>query len=365
VIIFRYLSKEVFNYFMAATILLLAVFVSNRLLHYLNIVDSGMLAAKALGYIVLLQIPHLLALLLPGSLFFGMLFAYGRLYLDSEMTALFACGFTRAKLVQITIFLGLMGSLLVALLMFWVNPMAQYQMDRLASNKTFSSLLFTLRPGQFQPLRSDGSVIFANTVANDHSSLTGLFMARAPQGGSQDWTILSADAAHKETRDGDRYVVAENGYQYQGSPGDDAMQVVRFHDYGLRVAIPEDHTPITDRKDFSMDQLFALAPHDLEAKAELQWRFSIPIATFILALMAVPLSRANPRQGKYSQLLPSLLVYIFYLNMLLIGASWLQQGKLSPNIGLWGFHGVMFLLMLSFYWFQGRGFRSRIRRAAS
>ena len=83
--------------------------------------------------------------------------------------------------------------------------------------------------------------------------------------------------------------------------------------------------------------------NDAEDIAELHWRFGIPLATFVLAILAVPLSRSQPRQGRYGRLAIGLLVFIIYFNLLSAGKAWLEQGVVPPAVGLWWVHGVMFL----------------------
>jgi lipopolysaccharide export system permease protein len=45
-----------------------------------------------------------------------------------------------------------------------------------------------------------------------------------------------------------------------------------------------------------------------EHVAEFQWRLGIPLSTIVLAILAVPLSRSQPRAGRYGRLAIGLLV---------------------------------------------------------
>ena len=70
-------------------------------------------------------------------------------------------------------------------------------------------------------------------------------------------------------------------------------------------------------------------------KTELQWRLSLPLLVFIVTLMAVPLSRVNPRQGRFLKLLPAILFYMAYLTILIAARGALEKGKIPPALGLW------------------------------
>jgi len=63
-----------------------------------------------------------------------------------------------------------------------------------------------------------------------------------------------------------------------------------------------------------------------------------------VTLIAVPLSRVNPRQGRFLKLLPAILLYMGYLTILISARGALEKGKLSPALGLWWVH-VLFLLI--------------------
>jgi len=80
--------------------------------------------------------------------------------------------------------------------------------------------------------------------------------------------------------------------------------------------------------------------------AELQWRLSFPISVFILVLLAVPLSRVNPRQGRFAQLFPAILIYIIYANMIFVSRNWLENGEIPWWVGMWWIHGIALLLAL-------------------
>ena len=87
-----------------------------------------------------------------------------------------------------------------------------------------------------------------------------------------------------------------------------------------------------------------LKSNDPELVAERQWRFSIPVATVLLALLAVPLARSRPREGRYGRIAIGLLVFIIYFNLLSAAKAWTEEGALDPRIGMWWVHGGILLL---------------------
>jgi lipopolysaccharide export system permease protein len=85
---------------------------------------------------------------------------------------------------------------------------------------------------------------------------------------------------------------------------------------------------------------------ELEHVAEMQWRIGVPLATIILGILAVPLAKTQPRAGRYGRIAIGLMVFIVYLNMLSASKAWIEQGSISPMLGLWWVHGVMLAIAL-------------------
>ena len=79
---------------------------------------------------------------------------------------------------------------------------------------------------------------------------------------------------------------------------------------------------------------------NLEDRALLHWRFSLPLIVPIVTLLAVRLSRVNPRQGRFFHLLPAMLVYITYLGLLIVARDALADGKVPEWIGMLWVHAL-------------------------
>ena len=89
---------------------------------------------------------------------------------------------------------------------------------------------------------------------------------------------------------------------------------------------------------------------DLKKAAEFQWRLSIPLMVVILTLVAVPLSRVQPRAGKYAAVLPALVFFMIYANGLFVARDWLAAGKTPLCLGLWWLHGTAAAVGLLLIW---------------
>ncbi|EBP4160871.1 LptF/LptG family permease, partial [Salmonella enterica subsp. enterica] len=71
------------------------------------------------------------------------------------------------------------------------------------------------------------------------------------------------------------------------------------------------------------------------ARAELHWRITLVITVFIMALLVVPLSVVNPRQGRVLSMLPAMLLYLVFFLLQTTLKSSSGKGRLDPAVWMW------------------------------
>lgn len=320
----------------------------------------GKISSDVLSQLIVLQIPYLLGLLLPIGLFFGILFVLGRMYADYEMTILFACGMKPSYLLWIVMRIALIVAVLIGVLTLWLNPILAKQKDQVMNVAVEQAFVSSLLPGRFQVAQNGGRVFYVQKSLGPNHKVEDLFMAEQPENtiasaqNHKDWIVLSAETAEQQNnqKTNAQFFVAQDGYRYQGVPGQPDYLVVKFDQYGIRI---NGGDPLADRQDDQAESTLSLlmsATENLDFMAELQWRLSIPLVTLILALLAVPLSRVKPRQGKYAQLLPAVFICICYVNLLFVARAWVDKGKIPPIIGVWWVHILVLLVALGFFGYQ-------------
>jgi len=87
-----------------------------------------------------------------------------------------------------------------------------------------------------------------------------------------------------------------------------------------------------------------------DAQAELQWRESTAISAVLLALLAVPLSRTQPRRGRYSKVLIAVIIYALYYNLLGVARTGVEQQATSS---LW-WAPLLLAVVVGIAYFSGR-----------
>jgi lipopolysaccharide export system permease protein len=353
-IVFRYLSREVLITMSAVTATLLVIIMSGRFIKFLVQATQGIIDPSVLLWIMAFKIPGFLQMILPLGLFLGFLLAYGRLYMDSEMTVLAATGMSQQRLMLYSLAPALLVALLVGWLTMGLTPKGVEAVERILNEQDTLTEFDTLEAGRFQKMRRSERVTYVLGLSQDRTQLSGVFISekRRSADGAQDRgiTVLVADSGRQEIQpDGSRYLILENGYRYDGTPGSADYRVTRYDAHGVLLPKASVSAEITDREAIPTREL--LGSQELQHQVELQWRISLPLLVFVITLLAVPLSRVNPRQGRFLKLLPAIFLYMTYLSLLIAARGALMKGRLPVELGLWPVHGLFLLVgLLLLYW---------------
>lgn len=340
-LIFRYLLRETFKSQIAVFFILMSIFITLRFVRVLGDATDGDVPAElVLGFITLYS-PVLASLVLPISLFLGVMLAHGRMYVDSEMTVLRACGVSEWYVTRVTLIFSLIVALITATVTLYLSPLALEKEYQLKEQAASSTGIASVIPGRFQQTGDSGAVIFVHGTNNDDNALTKVFLSQ--RGENDDVHLIYAEYGSIENSEfGEQILVLNNGTQYDGIQDRNDYQVINFDQYAVTITPP--NTEQKRRKLVAIPTLELLKMEGIEVNAELQWRLAIPLSLPFLVLIAVPLSAVNPRQGRFGKMLPALLLYLGYFLLLLASRRIMEDGKLPSFLGLWWVHLVMFFI---------------------
>lgn len=359
-LIFRYLLKETLKAQLAVFLVLMAIFITQRFVRVLTEATNGDIPAAMVWGFLALKMPVLASLILPLSLFLGIMLAHGRLYIDSEMTVMRACGISEWYVTRITLVLALCVTVITGLLTLWIAPLAVEKEYQLEEQVGADAGLSTIVPGRFQQTANQKAVLFVHDVNN--KQLQKVFVAQQEKD-SQAVQIVYAQTGKVTTNsDGSQQLILNQGNQYEGELGRQDYQTVNFDQYQVQIA--EQEVEQKRRKLEAYNNQALLDEGSVDAIAELQWRIAIPLSLPLLVLIAVPLSAVDPRKGRFGKMFPALLLYLGYFLLLMAGRKILEEGKIPPAIGLWWVHGLIGIIGAILV-LKGRTFGVRLRSALS
>lgn len=340
----RYLIKEMLLTWLAVTVVLLVIMIGNALARTLSRVTDGTIAADLLLTLVGLKSVGILVTLIPLSLYLGIMLAHGRFYRDNEMAVMQACGVSWLDIVRPTAVLGIIGAIVIATLTSFASPWAARTEQQLILDMRETSALSALTPGRFVSASDDSTVLFVENASADKTQFNSVFMYRQrdDQPPAVDTARIVSYQVDEST--GDEYLIFTDGQTSIGTPGSSEYVITDFRRQGVLRPRTERSELNLRNKSKSMTQL--LQEDGPDEKAEVQWRVSIPLAAFLLALLAVPLSYTSPREGRFGKIVIAILIYIPYANLLVLARKWIASGVLPSWVGLWPVHFVVFLLIV-------------------
>jgi lipopolysaccharide export system permease protein len=340
----RYIFREIASTWLGVTLVLLLILLTNQFARVLGDVAKGQLPRDAAFDVIALSAIQYLTILVPIGLFLAVMLALGRLYRDSELPAMMACQVGPGGVYRPLLWLLVPLAIGVAWLSIDMAPRALRAVDRIGAEARREADLASIEPGRFTQVGSGEAVVYGERVTEE-GVMENVFLERQ----LDDESIEVVVARRGEQIDSDdpdiRFLVLHEGRRYEGIPGTSRFRVVEFVEHGIPYRLPSLGPPEPTPRAMSLVDLIRAG--GLEHIAEIQFRIGVPLATIILAILAVPLSRTQPRTGRYGRLAVGLLVFIIYLNMLSAARAWIEQGTISPLLGLWWVHGVVLALGLS------------------
>lgn len=338
----RYILREVALTWVGVTGVLLVILVTNQLARVLERAAEQQFPREVVLSLIGFSSLQNLTVLIPIGLLLAIVLAFGRLYHESEMAAVHACGVGLGRLylpvMALTVVLaGFLGWLSLSL-----APSAAQRVQELRAFALRDAQFGNLEPGRFRAIGGSGAVLYASAADAD-GTLRDVFVKRSR--GDRLEVALARRARHFVSEDGTIHtLVLEDGRRYEGIPGRPDFRITRFREHGIPVRLTDARLSSDDLELVPTSTL--LGSPDPAKRAELQWRVSMPIMAFVLTMLAVPLSRLRPRQGRYARVGLAILIYFLYSNLLSAAKVWVARDTLPPALGLWWVHLSLITLAL-------------------
>lgn len=351
----RYIVREILKPLAAATGILALLFACFSGARYLAEAVTESLGPAAMLKLIGLKTVIALEVVIPVALYASVVMALGRMHRDREIVAMRAAGVGAFSLVRAVLWVCLPIALLVGVLSMGGRPWAYSGSYRIDAQAEAEFDIGRMQPGRFYGNEDSGRVSYVQAKSAAQGTMSGVFLYRRRDGASE--IILARSGQQIEAGAAIRaQLQLEDGFLYKLVHAGAADSAVRFERLVLFLEDTEAQIGYK-RKAASTRELFrSAAPPDI---AELQWRLSRPLATVLLALVAVPLSRTNLRHGRQERAIAAALVFAVYYNLSGLAQSWVEQGVVGPWPGVWWLQALMLAAVAAFLYQELRGARGR------
>jgi lipopolysaccharide export system permease protein len=329
----RYLLREVTVTFIAVTGVLLIILLSNQLARVLGqAVQSGFPGSVVLALIGLTTLQQL-TVLVPVGLYLGIVLALGRLYHESEMTAMAACGVGALRIYRPVALLTVLVVALLAVLSYRVVPAAGVRAQEIRVEALRSAQFGSLEAGRFRSF-AGGDIVFYAERVRPNGQLEGVFVQRRV--GDRVEIAVAERAEQRGAGQAEQLFVLYDGHRYEGVPGALEWRVVTFKEHGIPVRMPE--VKAKGEKLSLKPTSSLIGSRDNGDRSELAWRTAMPVMALTLMLLAVPLAKLQPRQGRFARVGLALLAYFVYSNLVAADRAWIDKGIVGGALGIWWVH---------------------------
>ncbi len=336
-IVQRYILRESLVTVTAVILILVLTTVGVFVADSLSDVARGRIPADIMLSQVGLRLISALSVVLPLAVFLAVLMTVGRLYRDSEMAVLGACGISSLQLVS-----GLSGFVLSlaavsGALTLYVSPWAVAKAKAQKAEAQSRIGVAGLQEGRFQELPGGRGVVYVATLDAAEQRFGDVFV-QTERGERRDVVRARSGYQYRDESTGERFIALQNGTRTEGNPGEQNYRLIDFERNDLR--LPAADVPTASVKQGALSTGDLLADPSRINLAELHWRLGPPFALAILMMLAFTLAKTGPREGLFGRVLMGAAVYVAYANLLGVGRAWLEQGRVPTFVGMWWVHAI-------------------------
>ena len=349
----RYIFKEITIPTLMSMVIFCFVLVMGRLLQLVElVVNKGVPVVEILSLFVHL-LPTFFIIIVPFSLFLGILIGFGRLSSESEIIALKSSGVSLYSLTTPAIILGLIGTLVVAWLSVSAQPRGRHAFDQQIFRLANTQISTSIRPGIFNS-EFDDLVIYTAHVNETTGEMRDLFISDS-RAGTSPVVIFARTGQVYNDPESLRMTLRLNDGTIQRRDtrsGKESYQVAKFGIYDVNMSLGDEDKGAAARKTKKINRMSyteirsAMATSDDKAvvsamQTELHERFSLAMAPLVFALLGVPLGIQSTRSGKGGGFAKALGITLVYYAMLTAARTAGSDGLLPAPLVMWAPNLVM------------------------
>lgn len=362
----RYMTQQVAANTAIVLLFLMALMLGGRLIRYFGIAAEGRLDVGLLFAIIGYNIPTFLELILPLSFFIALMLVLGRMYVDHEMSVLFASGISRGRLAR------LMIPLITGLFVFqmgislWAKPWGLSNSEHIWQTQSLGSLLDLVRPKTF--ISSGNYHLYVDEFYKEKRELKNLYVVQQQTDKSgkiakNDVIITATRAYQVPSKDTDSSMQLDlfQGRRYELGTNNAKYNQASFEKYRITLEKPASEKITETNVETQTTAKLLAHTQKPEVKAELGYRFTMPWLIIIAAMLATPLAQVRPRQGRWLRLLPSVLIFASCAISIISLRTAIGKERISEYAYIWLIVGfIAFALLLN--WQSRVVHRVRYRR---
>lgn len=319
------------------TLCLTSIIWLTQALRYIDFIVNRGLSIGDFMYLAMLLLPSLLMVVVPVSFFIGVLFAYQKLVSDSELVVLKASGLSSMQLARPAILTGVTVTALVAIIAFYIMPIAKHQFKETQNflRDNYSSVLL-----QEEVFNSPipGLTVFVRE-RDEAGNMKGILVHDNRIKG-MNTTMMADEGKLVQTAKGPRFQLTKGLRQERNAKGQ--MSWLHFDSYGLDLSFYTNRAGNRKKgeNEYLIHELFDPENHTSDKKknallAQAHQRLTWPLVSLALGLLAATSllkSDFNRRSSWKLTAKTSFGAVIFVIAMFGVANAMVKKPELTPTI---------------------------------
>jgi lipopolysaccharide export system permease protein len=333
-ILSKSLNMEVFRSSIGVLLIFFLLVVGSRVVGYFEQAAEGNIDPGIILIVIALRFPDFITLLIPLSFFLGLLITIGRLNSEGEIHGYFSAGLSKLNLIKFLLPQAFIYFFITLVLSLYLAPYTKNLSKDLLVIDSFEEQIDAIQSDEIVSL-DDGGFLYVQTA--DEGLIKGVKFFQVDKDNSY---IVISDELLTTEKDKTIELNLKNGFFYGGLFSESSKIISNFDNFNFEI-----DKNMSQSNDLSLTKLFDYS--SASDKATFQWNISIPITILILLLYGIYISSSKPREGKFSFMLPGMLIYVSYLSLLILGREFISDNP-GSIFNLWFIHGL-FILFLFLY----------------
>lgn len=333
-ILSKYIFKEILKVQCVTLIVLLAVFICQSIILYVERASQGRIPASFITQLVIYSVPSTLFLMLPLTLFASVLIAVGRISSDSELVVMRVAGYSTSRIMKIALLLSCITAVAAAINNLYLMPYSENAIIELRADARNNPRYMPIESGRFVSF-GQYNVYLEEVESGEEKNKTmqGSFVLSNPFADRGSSFIIAKNGRVEFDDDGVQWLHLSDANRYEPNL-DGTYRFVHFEHVKMPIGSGDARETQTDSTR-GIATIDLLTTDNVKEKVELQWRICPILSCFILIIAAVPLSLVNPRQSKFIRLFPAIFIYVSYYMMLLSMRNLINAETLPTTPGLY------------------------------
>lgn len=360
----RYILKLVFTPLITTLVIAALLLTLEKMLQLFDFVVNQGGPVKVVFEMLANMAPRFVGYGLPIGLFLGIVLAFRKLSMQSELDAITSSGQGLVRLLRPLMLLSAGLMMVNIYLVGWIQPYAQYTYDTLIFELRSGALGASIKVGEFVDV-GNNTILRIEESQNQGADLIGIFLERREENGNS--IAVSAKRGGFYSTPDEQTILLRlfDGVLVDLNDTSERPRVLTFARQDLKIQLPEIldfHPRGGAEKDMTFTELWRnkddMSRNQDERNAisgQFHWRLMHSLTFLLLPFLAMPLGIANKRNPKSTGLVVGMAMLIVYNEVMEGMETAIAHDGMSPFLTIWALFAL--LAFISFMIFRTVAFK--------